>query len=123
MRLRSLSGFRSLIKDDEDTSDHIVAEGVLQAVGFHTGRVEEHRQEIHDMLAELPDDFKISRGGSYSFLNACLDKYGNQLTGLHRTQEQLVRLDIAIGNVEYWFPRETWAALPGGMPYFMVKQY
>lgn len=75
------------------------------------------------MLAELPDDFKISRGGSYSFLNACLDKHGNQWTGLHRAQEELVRLGIAIGRVECCFPRETWAALPGGMPYFMVKQY
>ena len=51
-----------LFRDDEDTSDHIVVEGVLQAVGFHPGRVEEHRQEIHDMLAELLDDFKISHG-------------------------------------------------------------
>ena len=111
-----------LLKDGEDTSDHIVAEGIVRTVGFHPDRIEEHRQEIHDMLAELPDEFKTSGGGGYSFLNACMDKHGNQWTGLHLTQEQLVQLGIAIGEVEYCLPRDMWVAFPGGMPYFIVKQ-
>ncbi len=111
-----------LFKEGEDTSDHIVAEGITQTVGFHPGRIEEHRQKIHDMLAELPDIFKTGGGGGYSFLSACLDRHGNQWTGAHRTQEQLIQLGIAIGEVEYCLPREMWAAFPGGMPYFMVKQ-
>ncbi|HEY0965468.1 MAG TPA: hypothetical protein VGE13_03235 [Candidatus Saccharimonadales bacterium] len=111
-----------LFKDGEDISDHIVAEGIVQTVGFHPGRIDEYRQEIHDMLAELPDEFKTSGGGGYSFLNACMDKHGNQWTGMHQTQEQLVQLGIAIGEVEYCLPREMWMAFPGGMPYFMVKQ-
>ena len=111
-----------LFKDGEDTSDHIVAEGIVQTAGFHPGRIEEHRQEIHDMLAELPDPFKTGSGDGWSFLNACFDKHGNQWTGLHRTQEQLVQLGIAIGEVEYLMPREMWAIFPGGMPYFVVKQ-
>jgi hypothetical protein len=111
-----------LFKDGEDTSEYIVAEGIVRTVGFHPGRIEEHRQEIHDMLAELPDEFKTSGGGGMSFLNACIDKHGNQWTGLHLTQEQLVQLGIAIGEVEYCLPREAWGAFPGGMPYFMVKQ-
>jgi len=111
-----------LFKDGEDTSDHIVAEGIVQTVGLHPGRIEGHRQEIHDMLAELPDEFKTSGGGGYSFLNACLDRHGNQWTGMHQTQEQLVQLGIAIGEVEYCLPREMWDVFPGGMPYFMVKQ-
>ncbi len=112
-----------LFKDGEDTSDHIVAEGIVHTVGFHPGRIEERRQEIHDMLAELPDEFKTSGGGGYSFLNACLDRHGNQWTGgLHQAQEQLVQLGIAIGEVEYCLPRDMWSVLPGGVPYFMVKQ-
>lgn len=111
-----------LFKDGEDTSDHIVAEGIVNIVGFHPGRIEKHRQEIHDMLAELPDEFKTSGGGGYSFLNACMDKHGNQWTGVHQTQEQLIQLGIAIGEVEYCLPREMWSAFPGGMPYLIVKQ-
>lgn len=106
----------------EDTPDAIVCEGILHTVSFHPGRVEEHRQAIHDMLAELPDEFKAERGGGWSFLNACLDRHGNQWTGLHPVQEQLVLLGIAIGEVEYCLPREDWAVFPGGMPYFVIKQ-
>jgi len=111
-----------LFKDGEDTTEHIMAEGIVRTVGFHPGRIEEHRQEIHDMLAELPNEFKISGGGGMSFLNACMDKHGNQWTGMHLSQEQLIQLGIAIGEVEYCLPREMWGAFPGGMPYFMVKQ-
>lgn len=111
-----------LFRDGEDISDHIVAEGIVHTVGFHPGRIEEHRQEIQDMLAELPDEFKASGGGGYSFLNACFDKHGNQWTGLHQTQEQLVQLGIAIGEVAYCLPRDLWGVFPGGMPYFTVKQ-
>ena len=109
-------------KDGEDISNCIVAEGIVNAVEFHLGRIEEYRQKIHDMLAELPDEFKTSGGGGYSFLNACVDKHGNQWTGLHRTVEQLVQLGIAIGEVEYFLPRDRWSIFPGGMPYFTVKQ-
>ena len=74
------------------------------------------------MLAELSDDFKTSGGGGMSFLNACMDKHGNQWTGMHLRQEQLVQLGIAIGEVEYAASREMWRLFPGGMPYFVVKQ-
>lgn len=111
-----------LFKDGEDTSDHIVADGIVQTVGFHPGRIEEHRQEIHNMLAELPDEFRASNGGGSSFLNACMNKHGNQWTGVHQTQEQLVQLGIAIGEVEYCLPRDMWKILPGGMPYIAVRQ-
>jgi len=111
-----------LFKDGEDTSDHIIADGIVQTVGFHPGRIEEHRQEIHNMLAELPDEFRASNGGGSSFLNACMNKHGNQWTGVHQTQEQLVQLGIAIGEVEYCLPRDMWKILPGGMPYIAVRQ-
>lgn len=111
-----------LFKDDEDTSNHIVAEGVVRTVGFHPGRINQHRQEIHDMLAELPNAFRLSGGGGSSFLSACLDRHGNQWTGMHQIQEQLVQLGIAIGEVKYCLPREMWTVFPGGMPYFVIRQ-
>lgn len=110
-----------LFQNGEDTTNHIVAPGLQMRVGFHPGRIAENRDAIHEMLGELPDDFKTSGGGGYSFLNLCMDKHGNQWTGDHRTMEQLVTLGIAIGEVEYCLPRELWGAFPGGVPYLMVK--
>lgn len=110
-----------LFRDGEDTTNHVKAEGIVTNVGFHPERLEAHKQEIADMLAELPDEFKASSGGGWSFLNACNDRNGNQWADLHRTMEQLVLLGIATGLVEYQLPREMWTALPGGVPYFVVK--
>ena len=109
-----------LFKEGEDTSTQIVAEGIVSSAGFNPERIEAHRQEILDMLAELPDEFKVNSGGGMSFLNACLDRHGNQWTGMHRTMEHLFQLGIATGKATYLLPRELWSALPGGMPYISV---
>lgn len=109
-----------LFKDGEDTSKYIPAPGITCNVGFHPGRIEEHRAEIAAMLDELSDDFKESGGGGMSFLNACYDRNGRQWTGMHKTMEQLFQLGLAIGKVGYVLEREFWSALPGGMPYLVV---
>ncbi len=111
-----------LFKTGENTPNLVTAEGVMGTVGFHPERLKSHREAIIAMLAELPDAFMASGGGGYSFLNACMDRNDNLWTGLHRTVEQLVQLGIAIGKVEYCLPRDMWSVLPGGMPYFVVKQ-
>lgn len=111
-----------LFLENEDTSVSILAKGLTFTAGFNPERLEKRRQDIHDMLAELPDVFKTGGGGGGSFLHACMDKHGNLWTGEHRTQEYLVMLGIAIGEVEFCLPREVWSVLPGGMPYFEVKQ-
>ena len=110
-----------LFRDGEDTSNQIKAEGVVRNVGFHPGRLEIHRAEIETMLDELPDAFKKSGGGGWSFLNACEDKHGSQWTSLHQRMEQLFQLGLAIGKVKYQLPREMWTMLPGGMPYLVIN--
>ncbi len=110
-----------LFRDGEDTSNHVVAEGITRNVGFHPDRLNGHKAEIEQMLDELPDGFKRSGGGGWSFLNACEDKHGNQWTGLHQTMEQLFQLGIAIGKAEYQLPRDMWSTLPGGMPYLIIN--
>lgn len=110
-----------LFQDGEDTSGHVDAEGIQCVVGFHPGRLAKHKEEICALLDELPDEFKKSGGGGMSFLNACLDKHGVQWTGLHSRMEQLFQLGIGVGKVQCLLPRELWAALPGGMPYFVVN--
>ena len=110
-----------LFHDGEDTNNHVKAEGITMTVGFHPGRLDKHRKKIEAMLQELPNEFQKSGGSGWSFLNACMDKHGNQWTGLHRTMEQLFLLGIAIGKVQCQLPKEMWSALPGGMPYYVVN--
>ncbi len=110
-----------LFRDGEDTSNYVVAEGITCNVGFNPVRLESHRDEIEELLAGLPDEYRESGGGGWSFLNACNDRHGNQWTGLHQRMEQLFQLGIAIDKVEYQLPRELWNALPGGVPYLVIK--
>ena len=111
----------SLFREGEDTSNHIKAEGIINSVGFHPERLQYHKIEIEAMLDELPENFKKSGGGGWSFLNACNDKHGNQWTGLHQHMEQLFQLGIGIGKVKYLTPRDMWSVLPGGMPYIVIE--
>ena len=92
----------------------------MATVGFNRERLESHREEIMVMLAELPDEFRESRGG-WSFLNACMDRHGNEWTGMQRTVDHLFTLGIALDMAAYVFPRGLWEVLPGGMPYLVVK--
>ena len=110
-----------LFREEEDTSNHVRADGIVRSVGFHPDRLEAHSEEIVELLAELPDAFQQSSGGGMSFLNACFDKHDNQWTDVHFRMEQLLLLGLATGRVEYLAPRELWSAFPGGMPYFVVK--
>ncbi len=110
-----------LFKNDEDASNHIKAEGIVHNAEFHPDRLNSNKDVIEAMLDELPNEFKESGGGGWSFLNACNDKHGNQWTGLHLAMEQLILLGIAIDKVKCLIPREMWKALPGGMPYYIIK--
>ena len=74
------------------------------------------------MLENLPLDFQENSGGGMSFLKACDDQEGNQWTGLHRRMEELFVLGTGLGKVKCLMPRELWAALPGGMPYYVVLE-
>jgi len=97
----------------------IFVEGVTMKFGLHKERVNKRKDKIIGFLKELPEEF--SKGGGWSFLNLCNDKDGQQWTGLHKVMQELVCLGIAIGKMKYTMPKDTWAALPGGMPYVTVS--
>ena len=105
----------------ERLPEHVMVEGIVNNTAFHPDRLAEHVDEILEMLLELPDDFKESKGGGKSFLNACNDKDGNQWTGLHMRMGQLFDLGVGIGKVEPVLSREYWSMMPGGVPYYMIK--
>jgi len=98
----------------------ILARGVVTSLGFHPDRLESHREEIRELLSQLPDTFKKESGGGMSFLNACNTQDGTQW-GEHRNIDELIMLGLATGMVQFCLPREVWGALPGGMPYFWVE--
>ncbi len=96
-------------------------EGIVSKAIFREEKLEEHRAEIEAMLMELPEMFRRSVGGGWSFLNGCLDNKGEQWTGEHRIVEYLMLLGMGIGKVTMVTPRAMWPALPGGVPYFAIE--
>lgn len=106
-----------LFKEGEDTTNHVKVEGLTNMFGLHPQRLEEKRELVTALLAQLPPEFKEG----WSFLNLCVTKDGEQWTDLHRVCEQLVVMAIGLGLMKYCFPREMWAILPGGVPYLMIK--
>jgi hypothetical protein len=99
-----------------------IVEGIVSKFPFDEGKIQEHSETIREMLMELPVTFREEEGGGWSFLQACQDRHGNQWTGLHVVMETLMCLGVAAGHVQILLPREMWGALPGGMPYFMIKK-
>jgi hypothetical protein len=98
--------------------------GILSVYVFDEFKLDAHRNDILEMLSELPGEFihvDQGGGGGWSFLNACMTASGEQWTGLHQQMEALFCLGMAIGAVEEQLPREMWDKLPGGMPYYSVS--
>lgn len=116
-----------LFRDDEIENGKpkvpmLTGTGVVRSFGFHAERLTSHRNDVADMLNQLPDTFKPESqggGGGWSFLNACVRKDGEQW-GEHKDIEALVALGHALGMVKFPFPREMASVLPGGMPYIVI---
>ena len=111
--------FDCFLNEDDTVENAVEVEGITKA-RFDPERLEARKAEIEGLLAELPDDFMKSKGGGMSFLNACMDRHGNQWTSFHQTMEQLFLLGMAIGKVELVLSQDMWNILPGGIPYYAV---
>lgn len=98
----------------------VLVDGIMNRFAFHPARLATHAARIAEFLHALPSSFQRNGGGGMSFLNACCDADGVQWTGLHQTVGNLLDLGIATGLCKLVMPREMWAALPGGMPYYVV---
>lgn len=106
--------------EEEMVAQSTVVKTISVWVGFNPERVKSFREEIAQMLLNLEPDFLESgeeRG--MSFLRAPLDKDGNQW-GEQQTADRLLALGMALEWVSFPLPRETWRALPGGVPYVIV---
>ena len=95
--------------------DAIVVKGVVGTFGFHPGRVEESKDEIADLLRQLPETFH----DGWSFLNAVLDKDETQW-GEQKSANELLCLGQAAGFAQETLPVTFRSSLPGGVPYYTV---
>lgn len=113
---------KCLFEDEEDKSNYVEAFGIVIHVGFHPGRLQESKEDIISLLNHLPEQFYESKGDGWSFLNACMNDKGEQWVGDHKIMDELFCLGLAIDKVVSCLPRDLWPALPGGVPYYMVKE-
>lgn len=90
-------------------------------VCFHSERLESHREEIKEMVLQLPDGFHKNKGGGWSFLNLCQDRNGDLWTGFQTEQEKLALLGMATHVLMPLLSIEENHILPGCMPYFRVE--
>lgn len=109
-----------LFKPNEDTTNYVLGEGVRVKMGFHPERLKANEGNILSMLKDLPDEFLASKGGGYTFLNACMTRDNDQW-GEQQDVDKLITIGMAVKKVSFTMPREMWDVLPGGMPYFTVK--
>lgn len=110
-----------LFRNKKEVKSPKMVEGIRTTAGLHPRRLEEHYPDIVALCNQLPDNFKKSMGGGWSFLNLCMNSQGKQWTGDHADMEQLMVLGLAIGKIELLAPRSMWIAFPGGMPYLVVN--
>lgn len=115
--------YASCLGEGVEVTDAITGPVTLDTcnvLSFDKGRLADHAELVAAMLLELPDEFRESGGGGWSFLNACDDRHGRQWTGLHSTMAELFALGLGLGLVKSLLPRDMWDVLPGGVPYYVV---
>lgn len=116
--LREIYSFCDLGKDEYFPM--AIGHGVKYISVFNSERLKESESSISEMLDCLPDDFKKSGGGGWSFLNMCNDKNGIQWSDSHREMDMLVMIGNAAGKLSFLLPKEMWPAFPGKMPYILI---
>ena len=75
--------FYECLCDENTKSATQPYKGVLNTASFDLAALRKRHGDIEDLLDELPDGFHADKGGGWSFLQACMDREGNQW-GLQR---------------------------------------
>ena len=106
----------------KDVQEEIItANGIFHRARFSKSKIEQNKSSILTLFNELPDGFRKENGDGMSFLNMCVDRYGNYWTSNHTTMELLVLLGIAIDAIEFNVPTQLWPMLPGNVPNIIIK--
>jgi len=88
---------------------------------FGVRRIQTERESIIRMLLSLPEGFRADVGGGGSVATATSRGDGTFWTGDMTDVEKLVALGVASGLVSFCAARESWARLPGGLPYIRIE--
>lgn len=104
--------FDAWLKDNR-----ITVRGIVHSFAFNKEFIEKHRDEIFNLIHQLPNSFK----DGMSFLNMCMNQNGEQW-GEHPNAEELACLGIAAGVMIECSPFEMRPMLPGGMPYYQIRR-
>lgn len=107
--------------DEDEEGEALDVHCIVHTVRLHNTRLQQCKERIKGILAQLPDNFQAEKGGGWSFLNMGETNQGVQWTGFHWQMEMLCALAIGTKQGLFVFERDLWSALPGGMPYFVVK--
>lgn len=107
------------LSDKGETQGITCVDGLVSNYNFKAVAIEANKDQIKELLDQLPDQFQAKKGGGWSFLNACNDYCGEQWTGFQRDMEALFCLGIAAGQAK-WLMREMADIMPGGVPYVVV---
>lgn len=114
--------FECLTESLQDAPDAIKVYGINITPVFRPEKLDIYRADIVSMLENLPVEFHAGFGNGWTFLNMCVDRYGNQWTDFHRTCDMFLCLGMAIGACEYTIKqRDMWKIFPGGMPYITIN--
>ena len=107
-------------KGDDPFTTSPVQHITHEVARFSQHRLDGHREDIHQLVNQLPDLFRKAGGGSYAYSQ--LNRLGHRWTKFEPIQERLVQLGFAIGEIEFVHPRKYWPALYQGRPLLFVKQ-
>ena len=112
-----------MYKEMAPENKYIMVYSCLTRTGLNPDKIEQHRDEIYEMLKQLPTAFwDLPTGeGGYSFLALLTDKDDNQWGGQQHA-DMLMTLGLAAGYMQYLFPIEMWRVLPGGVPYIVIHE-
>ncbi len=107
-----------------DVENVRVVPGITANFSVNMVEINRAKPEIANMLLQLEDTFMTGKGkgGGWSFLQACQDRRGRQWADLHRSMEALFVLGMAAELADCLAPRDLWSSLPGGMPYYSVRE-
>lgn len=101
-----------------------IVPGIVANYALDRVKLAAAKPEIAAMLLQLDDTFMsgYGKGGGWSFLQACNDRRGRQWADEHRSMEALFVLGLGVDLVDSLLPREMWEHMPGGMPYYSVRE-
>lgn len=108
-----------VLAGDEKNPNGIRVDGIVNNYLLDREKLELHRENIADMVRQIPDDFQLDGGGGMTFLNLCMRNDGVQWTGFHWTQEKLYAMAAGLGMGKFLMPRNFWSAMPGNVPYIV----